>query len=123
MTEPKPTTPMSLSQSAFAQIISLIRPIGPIRPFPLGSYFLCYLVLFGAVWCSLVLKLFFVFLIDRGVSSMLFAPESIDYQRLLYRHLSGCPEIDWVDVPANFFDLPAGAMLSDNPAMSYKGHL
>ena len=41
---------MSLAQSAFAQIISLIRPIGPIRPFPLGSYFLCYLVLFGAVW-------------------------------------------------------------------------
>ena len=25
---------------------------------PLGSYFWCYLVLFGAVWCSLVLNLF-----------------------------------------------------------------
>ena len=54
---------------------------------------------------------------------MLLAPESIDYQRLLYGHLSDCPAIDWVDVPANFFDLPAGPMLSDNPAMSYKGHL
>ena len=31
--------------------------------------------------------------------------------------------IDFLNVRPIFFDLPAGALLSDNPAMSYKGRL